>query len=318
MKYDELIAKFHRANEEGRTIEGYITFTAQSFEQAYPLQARTYLVSSNNKRFKTGMTSNSIFASALDGSDDGVRLDLYMQNTGNAGGWVVEDCGLVSYQLLETCDRSPMVLGIYPNYTKAHHAMLDAINVALDGEVDKYVADEAAEINDFDSWANDAGKNHSNYDWNIFRLFNDGHSIRSEADMNEVKTANTKAIRGQREFSADDIIFDDEILVEADGLISFYLCVPEQAEEILGEAVHLGECDGQVNLMAFYDAKKGHITDSLVVTVIKDMADGNSEKTFLYELSTKEKELFEAKMKAYSYNGSTLADLCKEAMQAKQ
>ena len=318
MNINELMTEFCRANEEGRTVEGYITFAPESYKQPYPLQARTYLVSSDNKRFKKGMSGNSIFGSALDESDNGVRLDLYMQDTGNTDGWVVEDCGLVSYQLLETCDREVLVLGTYSNYAEAHQAMLDAINVALDGEADEYEADGDAEINKFNGWANEAGKNDSNYDWNILRLFNDGHSIRSEADMNDGKNALPKVIRGRQEFTAEDIVFDDEMLMEDDGLVSFYLCVPEQPEKILGEAVHLGECDGQVNLMAFYNAKEGHITDSLTVTVIKDMADGNSEKTFLYELSTKEKELFEAKMKAYSYNGSTLADLCEETIKADQ
>lgn len=321
MKFNELVTEFCRANEEGRTVEGYITFAFESFERPYPLQARTYLVSSDNKRFKQGMSGNSIFGSALDGSDNGVRLDLYMQDTGNANGWVVENCGLLSYQLLETCERSLVVLGTYPTQTEAYHAMLDAINVAIDDpdkDINQLTEEEAGEVDQYSGWANDIGANHSNYDWNILRLFNDGRTIRSETDMYEAKTTNPKAIRGQREFTADDIIFDDEMLMEADGLISFYLCVPEQPEEILGEAVHLGECDGQVNLMAFYNAKEGHITDSLTVTVIKDMADGNSEKTFLYELSTKEKELFEAKMKVYNYNGSTLADLCEEAKKADQ
>ena len=185
MNINELMTEFCRANEEGRTVEGYITFAPESFEQPYPLQARTYLVSSDNKRFKHGMSGNSIFGSALDGSDNGVRLDLYMQDTGNANGWVVENCGLLSYQLLETCERSLVVLGTYPNYTKAHQAMMDAINVALDGEADEYEADGDAEINKCNGWANEAGKNDSNYDWNILRLFNDGRTIRSETDMYE-------------------------------------------------------------------------------------------------------------------------------------
>lgn len=189
MKFNELVTEFCRANEEGRAMEGYIVFAPQSFELPYPLQSRTYLVSSDNKRFKKGMSGNSIFGLALDGSDNGVRLDLYMQDTGNADGWVVEDCGLVSYQLLETCDREVLVLGTYSNYTEAHQAMLDAINVALDGEADEYEADGDAEINKFNGWANEAGKNDSNYDWNILRLFNDGRTIRSETDMYEAQKA---------------------------------------------------------------------------------------------------------------------------------
>lgn len=70
MKFNELVTEFCRANEEGRAMEGYIVFAPQSFELPYPLQSRTYLVSSDNKRFKKGMSGNSIFGSALDGSDN--------------------------------------------------------------------------------------------------------------------------------------------------------------------------------------------------------------------------------------------------------
>lgn len=189
MNINELVTEFCRANEEGRTVEGYITFAPESYKQPYPLQARTYLVSSDNKRFKQGLSGNSIFGSALDGSDNGVRLDLYMQDTGNTDGWVVEDCGLVSYLLMETCDRTPIVLDIYPNYTEAHEAMRNAIDIALDGEFDKYEEDETVQIYKFNGWADDVGKNHSGYDWNIIQLFNNGNSIRSETDMFKRKTA---------------------------------------------------------------------------------------------------------------------------------
>lgn len=312
MKYQELAAEFCRANDEGRKIEGYITFTPSSFNHPYPLQSRTYMVSSDNKRFKRGMASNSIFGSALDGSDAGVRLDLYMRETGTKDGWTVEDCGLVSYQLLETCDRSTMVKGIYSTKTEAHNAMQDEICVALmysDEDINQRMEEETGEISDFGAWANDVMPNHSDYDWDIIRLFNNGRSIRSEADMNENKNAFPKVIRGRREFTAEDIVFDDDMLMEENGLVSFYLCVPEKPEEILGKAVQLEEGNGSINLMAFFNGENDHVADTLTVTVIKDMADGSSEETYLYKFSTKEKELFEAAMRAYSYNGYTLKDI---------
>lgn len=312
MKFNELVTEFCRANEEGRAVEGYIVFAPQSFELPYPLQSRTYLVSSDNKRFKKGMSGNSIFGSALDGSDNGVRLDLYMEDAGVENGWVVEDCGLVSYQLLETCDRSTMVKGIYSTKTEAHNAMQDEICVALmysDEDINQRMEEETGEISDFGAWANDVMPNHSDYDWDIIRLFNNGRSIRSEADMNENKNAFPKVIRGRREFTAEDIVFDDDMLMEENGLVSFYLCVPEKPEEILGKAVQLEEGNGSINLMAFFNGENDHVADTLTVTVIKDMADGSSEETYLYKFSTKEKELFEAAMRAYSYNGYTLKDI---------
>ena len=97
--------------------------------------------------------------------------------------------------------------------------------------------------------------------------------------------------------------------MEENGLVSFYLCVPEKPEEILGKAVQLEEGNGSINLMAFFNGENDHVADTLTVTVIKDMADGSSEETYLYKFSTKEKELFEAAMRAYSYNGYTLKDI---------
>jgi hypothetical protein len=38
------------------------------------------------------MGGHSIFAACLDGDDQGVRLDWYMAEEGNTGGWKVEDC----------------------------------------------------------------------------------------------------------------------------------------------------------------------------------------------------------------------------------
>lgn len=190
MKYNELVAEFCRANEDGKTIEGYIVFSPASFDKLYPLQSRTYLLSSDNKAFKKGMSGNSIFGSALDGSDNGVRLDHYMKATGNPNGWVIDDCGLVSYQLLETCDRSTMVKGIFSTKTEAHNTMLNAIKAAFDtDDINEYMGQEIGEIKQSSAWANDVGKNHSDYDWDIIRLFNNGRLLRSESEMNEPKEA---------------------------------------------------------------------------------------------------------------------------------
>lgn len=190
MKYNELVAEFCRANEDGKTIEGYIVFSPASFDKPYPLQSRTYLLSSDNKAFKKGMSSNSIFGSALDGSDNGVRLDLYMRDAGNQNGWGIEDCGLVSYQLLEICDRSVMAKGMFSSQAKAHNAMLDAIKAAFDtDDINECMEQEIGEIKQSSVWANDVGKNHSDYDWNIIRLFNNGRLLCSESEMNEPKEA---------------------------------------------------------------------------------------------------------------------------------
>lgn len=94
MPYYELKRKFRDAEAEGKThLTGYIVFTKDSFDKEYPLEARTYVVSSDNKAFIPGMGGYSIFSVALDGTDAGVRLDWYMQDEhGGEDGWKIERC----------------------------------------------------------------------------------------------------------------------------------------------------------------------------------------------------------------------------------
>ena len=71
----------------------HIIFTEDSFAQPYSLLSRTYRFSSDKKAFRPNMAGYSIFAYCLDEtSDQGVRLDWYMEAEGNAGGWRVEGC----------------------------------------------------------------------------------------------------------------------------------------------------------------------------------------------------------------------------------
>ncbi|MBD5168948.1 MAG: hypothetical protein HDT20_02305 [Oscillibacter sp.] len=74
-------------------LTAHIIFTEDSFDKPYSLLSRTYSVSSNNNGFWPGLISRSIFAYCLDvTSDQGVRLDWYMAEEGNPGGWKVETC----------------------------------------------------------------------------------------------------------------------------------------------------------------------------------------------------------------------------------
>ena len=63
-------------------------------DRHYPLRSRTYEVSSDNKAFRSRCCSTSLFGSCLDGTDQMVRLDCYMKDFGNKGGWVVDHCYL--------------------------------------------------------------------------------------------------------------------------------------------------------------------------------------------------------------------------------
>ena len=94
MPYKELKKKFQEAEATGQDhLTGFIVFTEDSFTKDYPEGSRTYVVSSDNKAFRPGMAGYSIFATALDGSDPGVRLDYYMKDEhGGESGWKIERC----------------------------------------------------------------------------------------------------------------------------------------------------------------------------------------------------------------------------------
>lgn len=94
VSYCELKNMFREAEREKRgALVGYIVFTEDSFDKCYPIEARTYIVSSNNKAFQDGMGGYSIYGSSVDGEDLCVRLDGYMQDEhGGNDGWKVEKC----------------------------------------------------------------------------------------------------------------------------------------------------------------------------------------------------------------------------------
>ena len=85
----------HEATRPDHHLTGCIVFTEDSFSKAYPLESRTYWVSSNNKAFIPGMGGYSIYGSSLDGLDPCVRLELYMAaEHGGKDGWKVDYCYL--------------------------------------------------------------------------------------------------------------------------------------------------------------------------------------------------------------------------------
>ena len=95
MDYSKLKAIFQELKQSSPKddLTAHIIFTEDSFDKPYPLLSRTYRISSDNKAFWSRMGGRSIFAYCLDvTSDQGVRLDWYMAEEGNPGGWKVEDC----------------------------------------------------------------------------------------------------------------------------------------------------------------------------------------------------------------------------------
>ena len=95
--YAELAAKFrkHESTRPATHLTGHIVFTPDSFTKEYSEEARTYIVSSNNKAYQPNMGGYSIFGSCLDGTDPCVRLDRYMEaEKGGKDGWKVDYCYL--------------------------------------------------------------------------------------------------------------------------------------------------------------------------------------------------------------------------------
>lgn len=96
--YNELFKRF-RAHEQTNPTEhltGHIVFTEDSWPKKYPLESRTYVVSSDNKAFIPGMAGYSIYGGSLDGTDPCVRLERYMAaERGGKDGWKVDYCYIV-------------------------------------------------------------------------------------------------------------------------------------------------------------------------------------------------------------------------------
>lgn len=98
MKYAELRKLFieHESKNPKEHLTAHIIFAEDSWDEKYPLESRTYAVSSNNKAFQPNMCGYSIYGGSIDGTDPMVRLEAYMADErGGKNGWKVEDCKLV-------------------------------------------------------------------------------------------------------------------------------------------------------------------------------------------------------------------------------
>jgi len=111
MSYAELSALFRSVNEKRlERITGYVVFTPESFDKPYNEESRTYVISSDNKAYQSGMGGYSIYGSCLDGTDPCVRLDGYMRAD---NGWKVEKCYMSQDEYdrlmtaLKSCLKSP-------------------------------------------------------------------------------------------------------------------------------------------------------------------------------------------------------------------
>ena len=89
MTYMELKHCFRelKLNTPREDLTAHIIFTEDSFDETYSLLSRTYTFTSDNKAFWSRLGGYSIFASCLDGTDQRVRLDWYMEEEGNKQDW---------------------------------------------------------------------------------------------------------------------------------------------------------------------------------------------------------------------------------------
>lgn len=96
--YAELAKMFrdHEQDNPETHLTAHIVFTEDSFDKVFPLESRTYIVSSDNKAYRPNMGGYSIFGSCLDRTDPCVRLEAYMAaEHGGKDGWKVDYCYLV-------------------------------------------------------------------------------------------------------------------------------------------------------------------------------------------------------------------------------
>lgn len=98
MTYNELCSRFReheRNNPNAEPLHGAVLISQSSFTEEYSEASRTYEFSSRNKAFMPNMGGYSIFASSVDGTDPGVRLEAYLAvEHGGKDGWQIEKCWL--------------------------------------------------------------------------------------------------------------------------------------------------------------------------------------------------------------------------------
>lgn len=97
MTYPELrdLLTAHNESHLGEPVTACIVFAESNWpDRHYPVQSRTYEISSDNKAFRPSCCSTSLVGSCADGTDQMVRLDWYMKDLGNKGGWEVDYCYL--------------------------------------------------------------------------------------------------------------------------------------------------------------------------------------------------------------------------------
>lgn len=77
VSFEELDSLFRKYGDD-MSIGGIIIFDQSNFNKKYTKLGRSYITSSSNNRYNWKMVGNSVFASCLDGSEMGVRIDEWL------------------------------------------------------------------------------------------------------------------------------------------------------------------------------------------------------------------------------------------------
>jgi len=139
MTYQELKKLFqeHESGTPDTHLTAGITFSSfgPDNHETYSWESRTYIISSNNKAFQPNMGGYSIFGSCLDGTDQCLRLDWRMrEESGDSGGWIVKDCFLTGYLLVECSELGISAPKLFYTRNDAVESMLSRL--ADEGDLD--------------------------------------------------------------------------------------------------------------------------------------------------------------------------------------
>lgn len=108
----------YAAGEVDYHLTGYVVISEDSFTEPYSLEARTYVIGSGEKAFRPNMGGYSIFASSLDGSDCGVRIENCLRaERGGELGWNIEACYMwgPGEKVFDTFAGNALIVGISKN-----------------------------------------------------------------------------------------------------------------------------------------------------------------------------------------------------------
>lgn len=139
MNYKQLrdLLSNHESTCPQTHLSAGITFSSfgPDNQKTYSWRSRTYLISSDNKAFQADKGGYSIFGGCLDGSDRCLRLSNFMcEEHGGKDGWVVEDCFLIGYLVIECSDTNISTPQLF--YTREDAADYMLSQLAEKGELD--------------------------------------------------------------------------------------------------------------------------------------------------------------------------------------